>query len=148
MSVVNTAYGFAFFVIARISARYHHYGYGCSGVYDHGLVAELAESGIVHEFEKVAFYTEHNCFGLGVAHAYIVFDYFRLALDIYEPEKYEAAVFDALFSKTFDRRLDDTCAYFLHESVIGKRYRAHCSHASGVQSGIAFADAFIVFGYG
>ena len=74
----------AFFVIARISARYHHYGYGCSGVYDHGLVAELAESGIVHEFEKVAFYTEHNCFGLGVAHAYIVFDYFRLALDIYE----------------------------------------------------------------
>ena len=92
--------------------------------------------------------TEHDAFCFRIAHTDVVFDNHRLAFYVDKSEEDETFVGDVFFFQSVDRRFDNTCAYFLHEHFIGERNGGYTTHTACIQSFIAFADTFVVFGNG
>ena len=110
----------------------------------------LVQVTVAHAFEQVyqvRLQAEHDALRLGVAHAYVVLDDVRLAAHIHQSQEDETFVEDAFVVQAVDGRFDDAGAHLLHERVVGKGYGRHAAHAPGVQSGVAFAHALVVFGH-
>ena len=91
---------------------------------------------------------EHHGFGFRVAHAHIVFYHHRIAFHIYQAQEYETAIGDALLAETVDGGLDDAVVHLSHKCIVGEADGRDGTHASGVEPGVAFANALIVLSHG
>ncbi len=96
--------------------------------------------------QEVGGYAGHHGLCFGVAHTDVVLDYERFAAAVDEAEEYEASVVDAFGSESGESRLDDAAVDFGHKFVVDKGRGAYGAHAAGVESGVAFADSFVVLG--
>src|SRR5690606_10724354 len=78
----------------------------------------------------------------------IVFYHIGVTIHTDETEEYEACVGNAFLEDAIDGWLDDALFNFVHEAGSGEWKRTNRAHASGVETFIAFVDAFVVLCFG
>ena len=135
-------------VAAGITARYEHHR-GCRArIRVERNVAQRAFGGCLEQRHEVGGDAQHDYLGLRVTHAYVVFNHHRLALHVDEAEEDESAVVDAAVQKAVDGGTHNAFLDLGHESFVGKRHGAYCTHAAGIEAGVALAHALVVFRHG
>ena len=140
--------GKAFVVVLGISARYQHDTYGRTRVYFQCLLIQVAGSHSFKEFYQITLDAKHHAFCFRVTHADIIFNHHRFTFYIDKTEEDETFVFDAFGSQSFHSGTDDAVFYLLHPFLIGKRNRRNATHATGIQTFVAFTYAFVVLCFG
>ena len=145
--VVESVDDLLFLIRFGITAAYEHDRYGSTRVDRQGALVKIAFGYAFQQVYQVALDTEHHYFRFRVAHAAVVFDHLRVVL-VDQAEEDETFIVDAFRFQPFDGRADDLFFHLRHISVVGKRNGRNGTHTAGIQAGVAFADAFIIFGYG
>ena len=144
--VIQSVDYFAFFIRFGISAAYQHNCNGCTRVVNQGAAVKVAFGYTFQQVYQVALDTEHDYFRFRVAHAAVVFDHLRIVL-VDQAEEDETFIVDTFRFQSFDGRTDDLFIHLCHIGFIGKRDGRNGTHTTCVETCVAFADTFIVFGY-
>ena len=154
--VVEARHHLALCIGTRIASADKHYGDGCTRIDFERLRVEVAVGYAFEQRHQVALDARHDDFGLGIAHADVVFDdhgvagmiLLDVAVDADEAKEDEALIAQSFLLETCDGGANDAFFNLLHELVVGKRYGRTVAHAAGVGAGIAFADALVVLCHG
>ena len=108
-------------------------------------MVEIAIGHALKQFHNVRLETRHDSLRLGVAHATIIFYHLGLAFAVDKTEENKTFIIQALLSQTLDRGLHNSLFNFFHPLLIGKRNGRNTAHATGVETGVVFSNALIVF---
>ena len=138
---------FSFRVIFGIPTRNEHYGSCPPWVEFYRFFIEVFICHPFEQFHQIRFEPQHHHFGFGIAHPGIVFDHVWIIVHFYQAEKHKTFVSNAVASKSFNGRFDDSLLYFLHENFVGKVYRRHGAHSAGIEACITFANPFVILGF-
>ena len=144
---VEAGNGISFFVRFGITAADQHYTSCRTRVELHCLGIEVCLVYAFKQFHDIALNAQHDAFRLWVSHTDIVFYHHGLVLHIDKSQEDETFVQDAFFAQAVDGGLYNAFAHFCHKFVVGERNGCHAAHTAGIQSFVAFSDAFIVFGH-
>lgn len=141
-------------VMFGIASGYEHHA-GCrAGVYVEVDLLEVAFVDVAEELHHVGPDAGKDAFGLGVAHADVVFDNVGVELavlgvgDGHEADEDEALIGDVLLTESFHGGGDDALVNLLHELLVGKIHGADGTHAACVEACVVLADALVVLGCG
>ena len=140
--------GKAVLVRARVAAADHHDTNSSTLVELNLFLCQCTRGNTFEKVDKVALQTQHHSLRLRVAHADIVLDDLRLAINIDESEEDKAFILDAFRLQTLNSGTDNAVFHLFHPCLVGKRNRAHAAHAARVQAGVALANALVVLRLG
>ena len=152
LHVANARDGVALVVMLGVSTRHKHDAHSRTGVELNGLLGKIAFCHAFEQIDEVALDAEHDCFGLWVAHAHIVFnDHWVaslgagiVAVHADESEEDESLVVDAFCGQTFHCRANYIVLHLLHEFLVGKRNRRHTAHSTCIQARVVLTNALVV----
>ena len=146
--VADACDGITLVVCLGVSAGHKHDAHRRAGVNLQCATVEVARSHTFEKVHQVALDAQHHAFGLGVAHADVVFDDHRVAAHVNQAEEDKAFVVDALGGQSLHGGADDAVFHLPHPCLVGKGDGRHGTHAAGVQSFVALAYALVVLRFG
>ena len=119
---VGTSDFVALVVGLGVTARHTHDAHSGTRVELNLALVKVALGHTLEQVDNVALQAQHDGFGLGVAHAAVIFNNLGLAVAVDKTEEDKALVVDALGSKPVDGGAYNLVLNLLHPLFGGKRY--------------------------